>query len=233
MEQRYTVDELARATGLNTSTIRLYRQRGLLPPPAMEGRVGYFDDGHVARLRLIAELRGRGFSLASIKDLVDTWESGHDLDAVLGVERALARPADREAMSRAQIEARFPELAGHPKLWERFVRSGCAMPRDDGDFDVQRGFLPVAALLSSLGVPLAVMLDEYAPVADFARAQAQRFVALFERYVLTDVDQVDPVALGKLIEGLRGAGVEVVASTMATAIDEAAADAVARYAPRP
>jgi DNA-binding transcriptional MerR regulator len=232
MPERYTVDELAQASGLPTSTIRLYRQRGLLPPPAMEGRVGYFDDGHVARLRLIAELRGRGFSLAAIKDLVDTWESGHNLDAVLGVERALARPADTERMSREQLEVRFPELASDQQLWARFVKSGCAVPRDDGDFDVQRGFLPVSALLSSIGVPLAVMLDEYAPVAEFAREQAERFIALFERYVLADVADVDPTALAKVIEGLRAAGVEVVATAVSMAIDEAAADAVARHAPR-
>src|SRR5712691_3756479 len=99
MAPRYTVDELARASGLNTSTIRLYRQRGLLPPPEMQGRTGYFDDGHVARLRLIGELQERGFSLASIKDLVESWESGRNLDAVLGMERALAQPVDTRPMT--------------------------------------------------------------------------------------------------------------------------------------
>ena len=41
---RFTIDELARAAGTKVSTIRLYQQRGLLPPPAIEGRVGYYDD---------------------------------------------------------------------------------------------------------------------------------------------------------------------------------------------
>jgi len=77
------------------STIRLYQQRGLLPPPAIEGRIGYYDDDHLARLRLVADLQQRGFSLAAIRELADTWESGRDLGALLGVERALGAPAAR------------------------------------------------------------------------------------------------------------------------------------------
>jgi DNA-binding transcriptional MerR regulator len=233
MAERYTVDELAQASGLNTSTIRLYRHRGLLPAPKMEGRIGYFDDGHVARLRLIGELRERGFSLAAIKDLVDTWESGHDLDEVLGMERALARPADVDQLSRAQLEQRFPELQTDEPLWRRLADARVAVPRDDGDYDVSRGFLQTSAVLASIGIPLVVMLDEFEPVGEFARAQAARFVSLFERYVLAAVDEVDPAAMAKVIEALRAAGIDVVASVLAIAIDEAAADAVARHVPRP
>src|SRR5215471_21145877 len=119
MAERYTVDELARASGLNTSTIRLYRQRGLLPPPQMEGRIGYFDEGHVARLRLIGELQERGFSLAAIKDLVESWESGRDLQEVLGVERALARPIAMQSMPKRELERRLPDLKKNPQLWGR------------------------------------------------------------------------------------------------------------------
>jgi len=233
MADRYTVDELARASGLNTSTIRLYRHRGLLPAPKMEGRIGYFDDGHVARLRLIGELRERGFSLAAIKDLVNTWESGHDLDEILGMERALARPADVETLTRAQLEQRFAELRTEADLWRRLEAMRVATSRDDGDYDVSRGFLQTSAVLASLGIPLVVMLDEFEPVGEFARAQAARFIALFERYVLANVDEVDPAVLAKVIEALRAAGIDVVASALAIAIDEAAADAVARHVPRP
>ena len=57
---RLTIDELARVAGTKVSTIRLYQQRGLLPPPAIEGRIGFYDDSHVARLALIADLQTRG-----------------------------------------------------------------------------------------------------------------------------------------------------------------------------
>src|ERR1700733_12753611 len=93
--ERLTIDELARASGTKVSTIRLYQQRGLLPPPAIDGRVGYYDERHLARLRLVADLRGRGFSLAAIRELADTWESGRDLGALLGLERALGDAVPR------------------------------------------------------------------------------------------------------------------------------------------
>jgi len=233
MAERYTVDELARASGLNTSTIRLYRQRGLLPPPQMEGRVGYFDEGHVARLKLIGELQERGFSLAAIKDLVESWESGRDLKAVLGMEQVLARPMPQQTMTLRELERRLPELQQTPALLDRLRALSAIADTDDGAIAVSAGFLDTYAALRAIGVPLDVMLDEFAPVWEFAQAQARRFIHLFERYVLVNVEQVDPTALAQVIEGLRTAGIGVVAAALGIAIDDAAADAVARHLPPP
>ena len=57
MAKRLTIDELAHATGVSSRNIRYYQTRGLLPPPAVEGRLGYYDRRHVERLRLIQELQ--------------------------------------------------------------------------------------------------------------------------------------------------------------------------------
>src|SRR5436190_18892985 len=116
---RYTIDELARAAGTKVSTIRLYQQRGLLPPPTIEGRVGYYDDTHLARLRLVADLQQRGFSLAAIRELADTWESGRDLGALLGVERALGGSTPRKLVARADLDLPFPESVDDPSLHAR------------------------------------------------------------------------------------------------------------------
>src|SRR5688500_9546618 len=64
------LDDLAAAAGVATTTVRLYRQRGLLPPPRLVGRTGWFGPHHLARLRLIARLQGDGFSLAGIGKLL-------------------------------------------------------------------------------------------------------------------------------------------------------------------
>ena len=45
-----TIDELAAHTGIKSSTIRMYRNQGLLPPPEIRGRVGYYGDGRLPRL---------------------------------------------------------------------------------------------------------------------------------------------------------------------------------------
>src|SRR5438046_126751 len=71
-----TIDELARHVGLPSSTIRMYQTRGLLPPPRKQGRAALYGPGHVARIDLIGRLQDRGFSLASIAELVRDWEDG-------------------------------------------------------------------------------------------------------------------------------------------------------------
>src|SRR5438270_13656636 len=89
--ERLTIDELARRAGLTTRNVRAYQERGLLPPPVRAGRVGYYDERHLARLSIVGELLERGYSLASIRELIDAWEAGGDLGQLLGFQQALAR----------------------------------------------------------------------------------------------------------------------------------------------
>src|SRR5215212_9779594 len=51
-----TIDELARRTRLTVRNIRAYQSRGLVPPPELRGRTGYYSEDHVARIELIREL---------------------------------------------------------------------------------------------------------------------------------------------------------------------------------
>jgi DNA-binding transcriptional MerR regulator len=80
-----TVDELARQADLPTRTIREYQTLGLLPPPARRGRVGIYGTTHLNRLGLIRRLQARGYSLAGIRDLLESWRDGGDLGEVLGL----------------------------------------------------------------------------------------------------------------------------------------------------
>jgi DNA-binding transcriptional MerR regulator len=230
---RLTIDELARAAGTKVSTIRLYQQRGLLPPPTIEGRVGYYDEAHLGRLRLVADLQQRGFSLAAIRELADTWESGRDLGALLGVERALGDPVARRRVTRAELGQYFPTLADEPQLLRRVERLGAAIPVGDDTFDVDPGFLGIGTTMNALGVPLAVMIDEFEQVHAFARDAAARYVEQFERHVWEPslaAGEADLQRVATAIGALREAAVAVVGGALRQAIDGAAADAVARHA---
>src|SRR5688500_6901877 len=88
----YRVDELAREAGTTVRNVRAYQDRGLLPPPRREGRVGVYDDAHLARLRLIGRLLERGYTIANIHELLGAWERGRDLHEVLGLEEAVTGP---------------------------------------------------------------------------------------------------------------------------------------------
>ncbi|MET9943075.1 MerR family transcriptional regulator, partial [Streptomyces halstedii] len=79
------MEELAKEAGITVRTLRFYRERGLIPPPRREGRIAWYDDHHLARLRTIAGLLERGHTLNGIADLAATFESGRDVAEVLGL----------------------------------------------------------------------------------------------------------------------------------------------------
>ena len=59
-----TIDQLAQRTRLTVRNIRAYQSRGLVPPPELRGRTGYYGEEHIARIKLIRELQSEGFNLA-------------------------------------------------------------------------------------------------------------------------------------------------------------------------
>ncbi len=61
-----TVEQLAYETGMSVRNIRNHQSRGLLPPPEVRARIGYYGPEHVARLRLIQEMQAEGFKLSAI-----------------------------------------------------------------------------------------------------------------------------------------------------------------------
>src|SRR3954465_11955322 len=81
------IDERARETGMTVRNIRAHQSRGLLPPPEVRARTGYYGQEHVARLRLIQEMQGAGFNLKAIERLVDP--SGGAGEQILDFSREL------------------------------------------------------------------------------------------------------------------------------------------------
>src|SRR5271166_3489217 len=103
-----TIEQLAAEVGMSVRNIRNHHTRGLLPPPEVRARVGYYNSEHVARLRLILDLQADGFNLASIERLL----SGSDglAERLLGLRKAVTTP----------FEAESPEVITSEELQERF-----------------------------------------------------------------------------------------------------------------
>jgi DNA-binding transcriptional MerR regulator len=183
-----TVDELARRAGCTTRTVRNHQTAGLLPPPTVVGRVGHYDEGHLARLRLIAQLQGQGYSLAGIAGLLQAWERGHSLADVLGFEQTLTAPwsdEEPEVVSPAQLFELFPGSETRPDLILRAVQLGLLVPDGVEVRLPSPRLVQVGAALVAAGIPLAATLDELAELrADLDRV-AGRFVHLFEEHVWT------------------------------------------------
>jgi DNA-binding transcriptional MerR regulator len=100
-----TIDELARETGMTVRNIRAHQSRGLLPPPQVRARTGYYGHEHVARLRLIQDMQAEGFNLKAIERLVTASPGGGEqlLDFGRAVLSAFG-DEEPELLTRAELE---------------------------------------------------------------------------------------------------------------------------------
>jgi DNA-binding transcriptional MerR regulator len=106
----YRIDELARLAETTVRNVRVYQDRGLLAPPRRDGRVGIYSDAHLARLQLIGRLLKRGYTFATIGEMVAVWERGGNLADVLDLESAVGHPWSDEVpgqMTAEQLRALF------------------------------------------------------------------------------------------------------------------------------
>ena len=67
---------------MTVRNIRAHQSRGLLPPPEVRGRTGYYGAEHVARIELIKEMQADGFNLRAIRRLMETSDGA--VEEVLG-----------------------------------------------------------------------------------------------------------------------------------------------------
>src|ERR687896_2460099 len=88
MTEALTIDEVAHRAGMTVRNVRAHQTRGLLPPPQLRGRTGYYGAEHLARLRLIKDMQTAGFNLNAIKKLLDAAPHGTG-EEILQLERAL------------------------------------------------------------------------------------------------------------------------------------------------
>jgi DNA-binding transcriptional MerR regulator len=235
--ERMTIDELAHRSGTAASTIRLYQTKGVLPPPAKSGRVGFYGEGHLARLRLIAEMQEKGFSLASIGRLVDAWENGRGLDAVLGLEAQIAATWGTEEplnLRPGDFGALFPGGLT-PELVQRTMALG--LVGIDGDRIVVNSprFLEIGSELVRLGIPVEDVINEYERLQEVTKTVAERFTQLFERnlwgpFVERGLPAQDVRQLTEVLQRLSTLAEGVLTVSLRQSLKQAAATFLAQQA---
>ncbi|MDQ1027674.1 DNA-binding transcriptional MerR regulator [Streptomyces umbrinus] len=212
----YRIEDLAHHSGATVRTIRAYQDRGLLPRPERRGRANVYSDAHLARLRQIADLLDRGYTLASIKELLEAWDAGRGLGGVLGLVAEVDGPwTDEEAVriSRAELDERF---GGHPDdtAVADAVELGVLerVPGDEDTFLVPSPQeLAVAAELYEAGVPLSAISAHLRELRGQVEHIASRFLEftsehVFARYLgehpPTDADAAEAAALVRRLRPL-------------------------------
>lgn len=232
---RLRIDELAQEAGTTSRNIRAYQERGLLPPPDLEGRTGYYTDEHLRRLQLIDRLQERGFSLEAIRHTLDVWARGGDLSHLIGIEHILAAPIGSEEaaeLSRDDLRSRFPEMDDDPGLLVRAVDLGLLEPLGHDRFRAPSPLLIEAGTeLARVGVPLEAILDLVRSIRPDIADVARRFVALVREHLVEPIvaGDVAPEEIGTTVDAIRRLkpiALEVVRPFLASSLETAIADAV-------
>ncbi|MFD3991746.1 MerR family transcriptional regulator [Streptomyces sp. NPDC058583] len=188
-QPEYRIEDLAHHSGATVRTIRAYQDRGLLPRPERRGRSNVYGDAHLARLRQIADLLDRGYTLASIKELLEAWDTGRGLGGVLGLVAEVHGPwTDEEAdrISRAELDARFGGTPDEAAILEA-VELGVLEPLPDRETEEylvpSPQELAVAAELYAAGVPLAAITGHLRELRDQVEHIASRFLEFTTEHV--------------------------------------------------
>jgi DNA-binding transcriptional MerR regulator len=208
--KEYTIDELAGVARVPSRTIRFYQSRGALMSPEIRGRVAYYGQPHVERLKLIAQLQDRGLRIDAIRDVLGSIDRGElDLAEWLGVEQQVQAPWAND-QARTATEEELYEIAGtrRPGLIADLVRTKLAVRHGDVYLVRSPALLAIAIKLESAGIDLETASSASALIRKYVSRAAGELVELFVKRA--DEEQLAPRDMGRLFQTLRPLGMEAV-----------------------
>ncbi len=177
-DPEFTIDQLAAHVGMTVRNVRAYAGRGILPPPRLEGRTGYYGREHVQRLQLVRELLDRGLTLAAVEESVREVRpsvSGHTLDLL----RLLDEPHDvePEIMTRDGLAA----LAGVPRnteLIDGLIALNLVRWIDEEHVELlQPQIVRIGASVVAMGIAPTTVFELYPLMRSRLRVLADAFVS--------------------------------------------------------
>jgi DNA-binding transcriptional MerR regulator len=176
----YRIEQLAQAGGVAVDTIRFYQGKGLLEAPRREGRVTWYSEVHLDRLRRIRDLQQRGFTLTVIRRFLE----GELEESDEALVEAVTAPTPPETLT---LEELASQSGVARPLLRALEQAGLIFPTSDGD-EPRYPIEDLEALAAGLklveaGVPLPALMELGAQHAAAVEATARRAVELFDRHV--------------------------------------------------
>jgi DNA-binding transcriptional MerR regulator len=228
-----TIDELARETGLTVRNVRSHHARGLLPPPEVRGRTGFYGSEHVERLRLIRQLQSEGLKLDGIKRLL-----GEGDERLIALRRAAAEVPETPAILTAAELAERLQIKKGRKLLAKARKLGIVVPLGDGRYEVASpALLAAAEEVVKRGVTLAHALALIESVTVHSRALSREFIGLFledvwEPFAAAGMPEERWGELGESIEHVRPLAAQALLAVFRRAMDEEIEETFAQMARR-
>jgi DNA-binding transcriptional MerR regulator len=182
---KMTIGELARRTGMTVRNIRAHQTRGLLPPPEVHGRTGFYGEEHVARIELTREMQGEGLNLEAIRRVLESTEGPSS--EIVDFARAVWAPFEDETpeiVERDELAEIWGARELDAKLIRRGQKLGIVRELPDGKIEVLSPRLQRAGrALVELGVNPNSALEIADKLRRQADAVARSFVDLFVKEI--------------------------------------------------
>jgi DNA-binding transcriptional MerR regulator len=189
-----TIEQLAAQSGMSVRNIRAHQARGLLSPPEVRMRIGYYGPEHVAQLLLIRDLQNDGFNLGGIKRLLEDTQGTAErllrfrqaLSAAPGAERA-------QTLTLRDLARRFRVSAEEaPELLAKAQKLGILVPVGGDRYEAPSpSLLAVAEEVVARGIALRSALEMLEVIERHCDSVSRSFVTLFLREVWKPFQQAD------------------------------------------
>jgi DNA-binding transcriptional MerR regulator len=188
-----TIEQLAAQADMSVRNIRSHQARGLIAPPEVRLRVGYYGPDHLAQLRLIRQLQEEGFNLAGIKRLLD--DTHGTAERLIRFKESLAdlNGERAETITRAELGRRFRVApAQAPKVLARSEQLGLLVPAGEDTYEVPSpSLLKAAEEVVARGISLEAALTVFEELDRHCDAVARAFVKLFVEQVWRPFQRAD------------------------------------------
>jgi DNA-binding transcriptional MerR regulator len=189
-----TIEQLAAESGMTVRNIRAHQARGLLDPPQVRARVGYYGPEHVEQLRLIRDLQEDGFNLGAIKRLIDDSQgTAERLQRFGQALSAVAAPERGQTLTLEELGQRFRVSAQEaPEVLAEAERLGVLIPTDDGRYQVPSpSLLAIAEEIGGRGISLRSALAVLEDIDRHCESVSRSLVELFVHEVWKPFAQAD------------------------------------------
>ncbi|MDN5852159.1 MAG: MerR family transcriptional regulator [Actinomycetia bacterium] len=159
-DKSFTVEVLARRTGMTVRALRSWNSKGLLPPAEIRGRTGYYTDEHVRRVERVRALIGEGYNLGVIAKMLAT---ANDEESVVAFAQAVVTShGDRDqqmVVSASDVTAPWDDDVPEAFVAD-LVGLGLLWPIDDARYEVASPWLfRITERLAAEGIPASAVLE--------------------------------------------------------------------------
>jgi DNA-binding transcriptional MerR regulator len=239
-DEELTVDQLAARVGMTVRNVRAYAARGLLPAPRLVGRTGWYGPEHVARLMLVREMLGQGYTLAAVERALESTPTTASAGS-LALHRALIAPwlPDLPVESDvATLTARVGVPSAPGVLADLAAMGVLELLEDDRIRILDPTLLEAGIQVVRLGIRPEALVEAQRQVIELVEQAADIYVDMFRRTVWQDfvaqgtpadgwpriqevVERLQPVAAQALLASFRSAMAAAVAQEVDSQVETA------------